>query len=70
VITTTTGGTGEAVGETAVIVEAGSVVGLAEAMDRVVLEMSAQERSALERRAREHAMSFDRVRVFDQLFPD
>jgi glycogen synthase len=70
VITTITGGTGEAVGDTAVIVEAGDIAGLAAAMDRVVLEMAADERLALERRARDHAMSFDRVRVFDSLFPD
>jgi glycosyltransferase involved in cell wall biosynthesis len=70
VITTTTGGTGEAVGDTAVIIKAGDVAGLAAAMDRVVLDMSAEERNDLERRAREHAMSFDRVRVFDGLFPD
>ena len=69
VITTTTGGTGEAVGDTAVIVEAGDVVGLAAAMDRVVLEMPARERQALEHAGREYAMSFDRVRVFDGLFP-
>jgi glycosyltransferase involved in cell wall biosynthesis len=69
VITTTTGGTGEAVGDTAVIVPAGDVAGLAEAMDRVVLEMSARERQALEVRAREHALSFDRFRVFDGLLP-
>jgi glycosyltransferase involved in cell wall biosynthesis len=69
VITTTTGGTGEAVGGTAVIVEAGDVAGLAAAMDRVVLEMPAGERQALERQAREYALSFDRVRVFDSLFP-
>jgi glycogen(starch) synthase len=68
VITTTTGGTGEAAGDAAVIVAAGDVDGLAAAMDRVVLEMPPQERLDLERRAREHAMSFDRYRVFDTLF--
>ena len=69
VITTLTGGTGEAVGDTAVIVEAGDVAAIAGAMDRVVLRMSAQERGMLELRAREYALSFDRVRVFDDLFP-
>ncbi|GAA4420411.1 glycosyltransferase [Actinokineospora soli] len=68
VITTTTGGTGEAVGDTAVIVEAGDVEGIAAALDRVVLEMSAEERDEREARARDHALSFDRVRVFDDLF--
>jgi glycogen synthase len=68
IITTTTGGVLEAVGDAAVIVEAGDIAGLAEAVDRVVLDMSAEERRDLEIRAREHAMTFDRVAVFDQLF--
>ena len=69
VITTATGGTGEAVGDTAVIVEAGDVAGLAAAMDHVVLEMPPEERQSREHRGRAHAMAFDRVRVFDDLFP-
>ena len=36
--------------------------------DRVVLDMSAEERQLMADRAREHALSFDRVRVFDSLF--
>jgi glycogen synthase len=68
VITTLTGGTGEAVGDTTVIVEAGNVAALADALDRVLLEMSEHERRSLERRGREHALAFDRVRVFDDLF--
>ncbi|MGI8814385.1 MAG: glycosyltransferase [Pseudonocardia sp.] len=68
VITTITGGTGEAVGDTAVIVPAGDVTALTAALDRVVLEMSEHERRSLERRGREHALAFDRVRVFDDLF--
>jgi glycogen synthase len=70
VITTITGGTGEAVGDTAVIIEAGDVPGLAAAMDRVVLEMSPQERRRLEQAGREYALTFDRVRVFDDLFAE
>ena len=70
VITTTTGGTREAVGNTAVIVEAGDVAGLTAAIDHVVLEMPEHERLSRERAARDYAMSFDRVRVFDDLFPD
>jgi glycogen synthase len=70
VVTTTTGGTPEAVGGTAVLVDAGDVAGLAAALDRVVLEMGADERADLARRAREHALTFDRVRVFESLFPD
>jgi len=68
VITTLTGGTGEAVGETAVIVPAGDVAALRTALDRVVLEMPEDERRDLERRGREYALAFDRVRVFDDLF--
>jgi glycosyltransferase involved in cell wall biosynthesis len=68
VITTLTGGTGEAVGDTAVIVEAGDVEALRAALDRVVLEMSEHERRSLELRGRDHAMAFDRFRVFDDLF--
>ena len=68
VITTLTGGTGEAVGGTAIIVRAGDVAGLATAMDRAVLELSAEERRFMEDRARAHALSFDRARVFDDLF--
>jgi glycogen(starch) synthase len=69
IVTTVTGGTGEAVGDTAVIVEPGDIAGLAEAVDRVVLEMPAAERQDLESRARNRAMSFDRTAVFDGLFP-
>ncbi len=67
VITTVTGGTGEAVGDAAVVVEAGDVAGLAAALDRVVLDMPERERLDLQARAREHALSFDRFRVFDTL---
>ncbi|MEU7869048.1 glycosyltransferase [Dactylosporangium sp. NPDC049140] len=70
VVTTLTGGTGEAVGDTAVIVEPFDVDGLAAALDRVVLEMSPAERSAREARARDYAMAFERTAVFDRLFPD
>jgi hypothetical protein len=35
----------------------------------VVLEMSEHERRRLELRGRDHALAFDRVRVFDDLFP-
>ncbi|MFC7529969.1 glycosyltransferase [Actinoplanes sp. GCM10030250] len=68
IVTTLTGGVGEAVGDTAVIVEAGDINGLADALDRVVLEMSETERRDLEQRARAHAMAFDRAAVFDDLF--
>jgi glycogen(starch) synthase len=69
IITTVTGGTLEAVGDTAVIVEPGDINALAEAVDRVVLDMPAAERQEMELRARARAMSFDRGAVFDDLFP-
>jgi glycosyltransferase involved in cell wall biosynthesis len=69
VITTITGGTGEAVGDTAVIVPAGDVQALADALDRVVLDMTDAERDAIAQRARAYAVQFDRARVFDELFP-
>ena len=69
IVTTLTGGTGEAVGDTAVIIKPGDVAGLAAAVDRVVLDMSAAERQDLEARGRARAMAFDRIAVFDNLFP-
>lgn len=68
VITTLTGGTGEAVGDTAVIVPAGDVAALRAALDQVVLEMTPRQRHVMADRAREHALAFDRVRIFDDLF--
>jgi glycosyltransferase involved in cell wall biosynthesis len=69
VITTTTGGAGEAAGDAAVIVPAGDIGAIAAALDNAVLVMPEQERLELEHRAREHALTFDRVRVFDDLLP-
>jgi glycosyltransferase involved in cell wall biosynthesis len=68
VITTRTGGVGEAVGDTAVIVDAGDVAQIAGAIDRVVLDLSPEERQLMADRAREYAVAFDRTRVFDSLF--
>ncbi|WP_433220088.1 glycosyltransferase [Dactylosporangium sp. CS-047395] len=70
VVTTLTGGTGEAVGDTAVIVEPFDVDGLAAALDHVILEMPAAERAERETKARAFAMAFERTAVFDRLFPD
>ncbi|MBO3750599.1 glycosyltransferase [Streptosporangiaceae bacterium NEAU-GS5] len=71
IITTATGGTLEAVGDTAIIVEPGDVAGLAAAVDRAVLDMPATERLDRERRARAYALRFDRTAVFDGLLtPD
>jgi glycogen(starch) synthase len=69
IVTTPTGGTLEAVGNTAVIVEPGDITGLIAAVDRVILDMPAAERQDLELRARARATSFDRAAVFDDLFP-
>ncbi|WP_440098657.1 glycosyltransferase [Streptosporangium sp. H16] len=69
IVTTMTGGTLEAVGDTAVIVEPRDIGGLAAAVDRVVLDMPDAERRDLELRARTRAMAFDRTAVFDDLFP-
>ncbi|MCO8275954.1 glycosyltransferase [Actinoplanes sp. TRM 88003] len=69
VITTLTGGTGEAVGDTAIIVEPGDIAGLAEALDQAVLEMTADEKTEMAERALKKAMTFDRAAVFDDLFP-
>ncbi|MCF6474020.1 glycosyltransferase family 4 protein [Nonomuraea sp. MG754425] len=70
IVTTTTGGTLEAVGDTAVVVPPGDVAALAEAVDRVVLDLTPAERLDLERRARARALGFDRAVVFDELFPE
>jgi glycosyltransferase involved in cell wall biosynthesis len=68
IVTTATGGTGEAVGDAAVIVGAGDVAALAAALDRVVLDMPAADRTDLAQRARARALAFDRGAVFDSLF--
>ncbi|PZF81597.1 glycosyltransferase [Jiangella anatolica] len=67
VITTTTGGIPESVGDTAIEIAAGDPAGLAAALDRAVLELSADDRRAVAARARDYAMRFDRVAVFDGL---
>ncbi|WP_154792610.1 glycosyltransferase [Occultella kanbiaonis] len=67
VITTITGGIGEAVGEHAMIVDVEDPVGIAAAIDRAVT-MDPDERHRWEHRARTHALQFDRGAVFDRLF--
>jgi len=69
IVTTLIGGTGEAVGDNAVIVEPGDQPGLVAAVDMVVLEMPEHERWDRERRARAYAMAFDRDTVFRSLLP-
>lgn len=66
-ITTTTGGVGEAVGDTALIVDVDRPDQIAAAIDEI-LAMSPLERADLGARARAFALQFDRMAVFDRLF--
>lgn len=66
VITTETGGVGEAVGDTALIVPVDAPEAIAEALDRV-MRMPEPDRQALAHCARNHAMQFDRALVLDRL---
>ncbi len=65
VITTETGGIGEAVGDCAIFVPVEDPAAIAAALDRVVLEMSQVERADWERRGREYGRQFDRAAVLD-----
>ena len=66
VITTDTGGVGEAVGDTALIVPVDDPDAIAEALDDA-MRMPESARQELARRARNHAMQFDRALVLDRL---
>jgi glycosyltransferase involved in cell wall biosynthesis len=66
VITTDTGGIGEAVGDNALIVRVEDPAAIAAALDEA-LSLPEHEREAMELRARDHALQFDRGRVFDLL---
>jgi glycosyltransferase involved in cell wall biosynthesis len=66
VITTETGGVGEAVGDTALIVPVDAPEAIATALDQA-MRMPEPERQELARRARNHAMQFDRALVLDRL---
>lgn len=68
VITTDTGGIREAVGDHALIVPVDDPEAIARAIDYAVLELPRSERVARAEAAREFAMQFDRLRVFDRLF--
>jgi len=68
VITADTGGIIEAVGDTAMIVPVDDADAIAAAIDRAVLELTTEERREWSRRAREYALQFDRLAVFDRLF--
>ncbi|MHA6523460.1 glycosyltransferase [Tessaracoccus sp. G1721] len=67
VITTTTGGIGEAVGDTALLVAVEDPDGIAAALDRAVVEMTDDERRELAGRALAHALQFDRTAVYRRL---
>jgi glycosyltransferase involved in cell wall biosynthesis len=66
VITTNTGGIGEAVGDTAMIVPVSNPRSIADALDLAVT-MPSTEQTTIAERAREHALQFDRTHVFDRL---
>jgi glycosyltransferase involved in cell wall biosynthesis len=66
VITTETGGIGEAVGDCAIFVPVQDPDAIAAALDRVCA-MSWEERESMARRARAHARQFDRAVVFDRV---
>jgi glycosyltransferase involved in cell wall biosynthesis len=66
VITTDTGGIGEAVGDTAMIVPVDSPSSITAALD-LAITMPVPERTEMAVRARAHALQFDRRQVFDQL---
>ena len=66
VITTDTGGIGEAVGDTAMIVPVDSPSSITAALDLAVT-MPCHERQDMAERALRHALQFDRVQVFDRL---
>ena len=66
VITTDTGGIGEAVGDCAIIVPPGAPQAITEALDRV-LRASDAERARWAHRARSQALQFDRGIVLDRM---
>jgi glycosyltransferase involved in cell wall biosynthesis len=66
VITTETGGVGEAVGDTALIVPVEDPAAIAAALDQAIA-MPEIDRAELARRARDYAMQFDRAFVLDRL---
>ena len=68
IITCRTGGIPEAVGDHALMVPHGSPQAIAEALDHAVGGLTPAELSKREQAAREFAMQFDRVNVFDRLF--
>ncbi|NQX12076.1 glycosyltransferase [Microbacteriaceae bacterium VKM Ac-2855] len=68
VITTLTGGIGEAVGGHALIIPIEDAEAIAAAIDHAVLETTPEQRMEWADRARAYALQFDRRRVFDKMF--
>lgn len=66
VITTDTGGIGEAVGDTALIVPVDDPTAISAALDHA-LGLPEHEREAMALRARHHGLQFDRAQVFERL---
>lgn len=67
VITTTTGGIPEAVGDTALLFPAGDVDALSQRLDEVIIDLDDSEIQIKANRARQYALRFDRLVVFDRL---
>jgi glycosyltransferase involved in cell wall biosynthesis len=67
VITCATGGIPEAVGDTAIIVPTDDPASIAAAIDGAVLGMTRYDRIRREGLARDYALQFDRLNVFDRL---
>jgi glycosyltransferase involved in cell wall biosynthesis len=68
IITTLTGGIGEAIGDHAIIVPVDDPDAIAHALVRALVDTSAEQRQEWAARAREYALQFDRRVVFDRLF--
>ncbi|CAN5321756.1 hypothetical protein BH09ACT6_BH09ACT6_03180 [soil metagenome] len=68
VITTLTGGIGEAIGDHALVVPVEDPNAIAVALDQAILRTTREDRLEWAARAREHALQFDRRRVFDRMF--
>lgn len=67
VITCDTGGIAEAVGDTATFVPTSDPDALAAALDELLLRTDPEQLAAASDRAREYALQFDRVPIFDAL---
>jgi glycosyltransferase involved in cell wall biosynthesis len=68
IITTLTGGIGEAIGDHAIVVPVEDPDAIARALVRAIVETTADERDEWAARAREYALQFDRRVVFDRMF--